>query len=59
MWEERTAYRLLVGKPDGKRLLERPRRRWVAMIKMDFEDMRWGGVYCIGLTLVNSLINIG
>jgi hypothetical protein len=28
MWEERKAYRVLVGKPDGKRPLERPRLRW-------------------------------
>jgi hypothetical protein len=31
------AYRILVGKPEGKRALERPRRRWVDNIKMDLE----------------------
>jgi hypothetical protein len=34
--EKRNAYRLLVGKPEGKRSLGRPRRRWVDNIKMDF-----------------------
>jgi hypothetical protein len=33
--EKRNAYRILVGKPEGKRLLGRPRRRWVDDIKMD------------------------
>jgi hypothetical protein len=33
--ERRNAYRILVGKPEGKRLLKRPRRRWVDNIKMD------------------------
>jgi hypothetical protein len=36
MGENRVAYRLLVGKPEGKRPLGRPRRRWVDNIKMDF-----------------------
>jgi hypothetical protein len=35
MREKRNAYRILVGKPEGKRPLERPRRRWVENIKMD------------------------
>jgi hypothetical protein len=35
MGEKRIAYKILVGKPDGKRPLERPRRRWVNNIKMD------------------------
>jgi hypothetical protein len=37
--EKRNAYRTLVGKPEGKRLLGRPRRRWVNNIKVDFRDM--------------------
>jgi hypothetical protein len=36
MREKRNVYRLLVGKPEGKRLLGRPRRRWIDNIKMDF-----------------------
>jgi hypothetical protein len=38
MGETRNAYRILVGKPEGKRPLERPRRRWVDNIKMDGVD---------------------
>jgi hypothetical protein len=34
-WEKRNAYTVLVGKPEGKRPLGRPRRRWVDSIKMD------------------------
>jgi hypothetical protein len=37
--EKRSAYRLLVGKPEGKRPLGRPRRRWVDNIKMDLEEV--------------------
>jgi hypothetical protein len=39
MREKRNAYRLLVGMPEGKRLLGRPRRRWVDNIKMDLREM--------------------
>jgi hypothetical protein len=35
MGEKRNAYRILVGKPEGRRLLGRPRHRWVVNIKMD------------------------
>jgi hypothetical protein len=38
MGEKRNAYRLLVGKPERKRQLGRPRRRWVDNIKMDFGE---------------------
>jgi hypothetical protein len=47
MGERRGAYRALVGKPEGRRLLERPRRRWEDNIKMDLSrgwmegDMDW------------------
>jgi hypothetical protein len=44
-----TAYRLLVGKPEGKRPLGRPRRRWVDNIKMDLLKIDWCGVDWIGL----------
>jgi hypothetical protein len=39
---KRNAYRLLVGKPEGKRPLGRPRRRWVNNIRMDFGEVIWG-----------------
>jgi hypothetical protein len=41
MGEKKTPHRILVGKPEGKRQLERPRRRWVN-IKMDLREIRWG-----------------
>jgi hypothetical protein len=39
--EKKKAYRLLVGKPDGKRLLGRPRCRWVDNIRMDLGEVGW------------------
>jgi hypothetical protein len=39
MGEKRTAYRLLVGKPEGRRPLGRPRRRWVVNIRMDLGEV--------------------
>jgi hypothetical protein len=39
--EKRNAYRILVGTPEGKRPLERPRHRWVDNIKMDLREMGW------------------
>jgi hypothetical protein len=47
--EKRNAYRLLVGKPEGKRPLGRPRRRWVHNIRMDLGEMGWGDMDWIGL----------
>jgi hypothetical protein len=44
MGEKRTAYRILVGKPEGKNQLGRPRRRWVDNIKMDVREIGWDGV---------------
>jgi hypothetical protein len=43
------AYRILVGKPEGKRSLGRPKRRWVGNIKMDFREIRWRGINGIDL----------
>jgi hypothetical protein len=44
MEEKRNAYRLLVGKPEGKRPLGRLRRRWVDNIEMVLLEIDWGGV---------------
>jgi hypothetical protein len=41
MEEKRNAYRLLVGKPEGRRPLERSRRRWVDNIRMDLVEVGW------------------
>jgi hypothetical protein len=66
MGENRNAYRLLVAKPEGKRPLGRPRRRWVDNIRMDLREVGWGDVDRIGLAkdrnrwraLVNSVLNL-
>jgi len=42
MTESRNAYRVLVGKPEGKRPLVRPRHRWENNIKMDLQEVGWG-----------------
>jgi hypothetical protein len=65
MGEKRYAYRLLVGKPEGKRPLGRQRCRWVD-IRMDLGEVGWGDVDWIGLAqdrnrwraLVNSILNL-
>jgi hypothetical protein len=44
MGEKGNAYRILVGKLEGKRALGRPRRKWVDNIKMDFREVRWDGM---------------
>jgi hypothetical protein len=49
MGEERGAYRVLVGKPEGKRPLGRPRRRWVDNIRMDLQEVGCGYMDWIGL----------
>jgi hypothetical protein len=55
MVEKSNAYRLFVGKPQGKRPLGRPRRRWVDNIKMDLLEIGWGGVDWIGLARNNKI----
>jgi hypothetical protein len=45
----RWAYRILIGKPEVKRSLGRPRRRWEDNIKMDLTETRWDGVVWTGL----------
>jgi hypothetical protein len=47
--ETMNAYRILVGKPDGKKTLGRPRRRWVDNIKTDLREIGWGGMTWIDL----------
>jgi hypothetical protein len=44
MMEKRNAYRILVGKPEGKRPLGRPRHVWVENIKMDLREIGWDGL---------------
>jgi hypothetical protein len=64
--ENRIAYRLLVGKPEGKKPLGRPRRRWADNIRMDLGEVGWGDVDWFGLAkdrnrwraLVNSVLNL-
>jgi hypothetical protein len=63
---ERNVCRLLVGKPEGKRPLGRPRRRWIDTIKMDLLEIRDNVVDWIGLAqdryrwraFVNSVMNL-
>jgi hypothetical protein len=49
MGEKRNAYKILVGKPEGKRPLGRPRRRWVDNIKIYLREIRWDGSDWINL----------
>jgi len=49
IWERRAIYRVLVGKPEGKRPLERPRRRWEDNVKMDLREVGCGGMDWIEL----------
>jgi hypothetical protein len=49
MGEKRNAYRILAGKPERKRPLERPRCRWMANIKIDLRDTGWDGMAWIDL----------
>jgi hypothetical protein len=66
MGEKRNMYRLLVGKPEGKRPLGRPRRRWIDNIKMGLLEIELSVVDWIGLAqdryrwraLVNSVMNL-
>jgi hypothetical protein len=64
--EESNAYSILVGKPEGKILLGRPRRRWMDNIKTELIEIGWGGMDWIGLVqdrdqcmaLVNTVMNL-
>jgi hypothetical protein len=63
---KRTAYRILVGKPKGKRPLETPRRKWEDAIEMDLREIGWGGMDWSDLAqdsdqcpdLVNTVMNL-
>jgi hypothetical protein len=52
MGEKRNVYRLLVGTPEGKRPLRRPKHGWIDNIKMDLLETGLGGVDWIGLAQV-------
>jgi hypothetical protein len=60
------AYRILMGKPEGKRPLGRLRRRWVNNIKMDLREVEWDDMHWIDLpqdrdqwnALVNAVMNV-
>ena len=66
MGDEMRAYRVFVGKPEGKRLLGRPRRRWMDNIRMDLQEVGCGGMDWIGLAqdrdmwreLVSAVMNL-
>ena len=66
MGERRGVYRVLVGKPEGNRLLGRPRRRWEDNIKMNLQEVGCGGVDWIELAqdrdrwraLVSTVMNL-
>jgi len=67
MGEGSGVYRVLVGKPEGKRPLGRPRRRWEDNIKMDLQEVGCGGIDWIELAqdrdrwqaLVNAVVTFG
>jgi hypothetical protein len=66
MWEKRNAYRILVGKPEGKRPQGRAKRRCVNNIKMDIKEIGWDGMDWIDLAhnrdqwrdLVNTVMDL-
>jgi hypothetical protein len=65
--ERRRVYTVLVGKPEGRRPLETPRRRWEDNIKMDLREVGWGGMDWMGVAaqdrdawwaVVNAVMNL-
>ena len=66
MGEQRGVYRVLLGKPEGKRPLVRPSRRWLDNIRMDLQEVGCGYMDWIGLaqdrdswrTLVSAVMNL-
>jgi hypothetical protein len=66
MGEKRNAYKILMGNPEGKRPLVRPRLMWEDNIRMDLRDIGWGCMDCIDLAQdrdqwrahVNTVMNL-
>jgi hypothetical protein len=66
MGEGRGVHRILVGRPEERKPLGKPRRRWEDNIKIDLEEMEWEDVYSIDMTqdrdkwraLVNAVMNL-
>ena len=66
MWKRSSVYRILVGKPEGKRQLGRPRHRWEDNIKMNLQEVGCGGMDWMELAqdrdrwqaLVNAVMNL-
>ena len=66
MGEDRVVHRVLVGKPEGKRPLGRPRRRWKDNIKMNLQEVGYGGTDWVDLAqdrdrwraFVNAVMNL-
>jgi len=67
VWVRRGGYRVLLGIPEGRRPLGRPRRRWVDNIRIDLQEVRCGYMDWIGLvqdkdrwrTFVSAVMNLG
>jgi hypothetical protein len=63
---KKSAYRILVGRPEGRRPLGRPKRRWEDNIKIDLQEVGWAAMDWIELTqdrdrwlaLVNAVMNL-
>jgi hypothetical protein len=58
MGQKRSVYRVLVGKPEAKRQVGRPRRGWEVNIKMDLGEIGWGGIDRIHLARVWTSVGL-
>jgi hypothetical protein len=54
--KKRNPYKVLVGKPEGKRPVGKPRHRWENNIKMELREIRWGGIYWIHIGTGEGLL---